>query len=141
MGQQVGRLGEPPAGLQQQQQQQPRAPRGSSAGRPAGRRREAAGRTAEGGFNVFAQHGECGEWGSGGSEGSGGGAGQGTAAPPHCCHVPGDARLGLAAGSGPGELPRGLGEARARPRERELAAPCSCHRRGAELGVCLQGEM
>uniref|UniRef100_A0A8B9TSU4 Tyrosine-protein kinase n=1 Tax=Anas platyrhynchos TaxID=8839 RepID=A0A8B9TSU4_ANAPL len=71
MGQQVGRLGEPPAGLQQQQQQQPRAPRGSSAGRPAGRRREAAGRTAEGGFNVFAQHGECGEGGSGGSEGSG----------------------------------------------------------------------
>ncbi|XP_035393715.1 tyrosine-protein kinase ABL2 isoform X3 [Cygnus atratus] len=57
MGQQVGRLGEPPAGLQHhQQQQQPRAPRGSSAGRPAGRRREAAGRTAEGGFNVFAQH-------------------------------------------------------------------------------------
>ncbi|KAM6305882.1 tyrosine-protein kinase ABL2 isoform 3-T3 [Aegotheles albertisi] len=60
MGQQVGRVGEPGAGLQQQQppqQQQPRGLRGSSAARPAGRRREAAGR-AEGGFNIFTQHGE-----------------------------------------------------------------------------------
>ncbi|XP_031974522.1 tyrosine-protein kinase ABL2 isoform X5 [Corvus moneduloides] len=61
MGQQVGRVGEPGAGLQhqpppQQQQQQPRGLRGSSAARPAGRRREAAGRSAEGGFNVFTQH-------------------------------------------------------------------------------------
>ncbi|XP_017671188.1 PREDICTED: Abelson tyrosine-protein kinase 2 isoform X3 [Lepidothrix coronata] len=59
MGQQVGRVGEPGAGLQHQpppQQQQPRGPRGSSAARPAGRRREAAGRSAEGGFNVFTQH-------------------------------------------------------------------------------------
>ncbi|KAM6305883.1 tyrosine-protein kinase ABL2 isoform 4-T4 [Aegotheles albertisi] len=58
MGQQVGRVGEPGAGLQQQQppqQQQPRGLRGSSAARPAGRRREAAGR-AEGGFNIFTQH-------------------------------------------------------------------------------------
>ncbi|KAM6262653.1 tyrosine-protein kinase ABL2 isoform 3-T3 [Porphyrio hochstetteri] len=59
MGQQVGRVGEPGAGLQQQpppQQQQPRGLRGSSAARPAGRRREATGRTAEGGFNIFTQH-------------------------------------------------------------------------------------
>ncbi|XP_074858506.1 tyrosine-protein kinase ABL2 isoform X3 [Carettochelys insculpta] len=60
MGQQVGRVGEPGAGLQQQQPppppQQPRGARGSSAPRPAGRKREAAGRTAEGGFNVFTQH-------------------------------------------------------------------------------------
>ncbi|KAM6128672.1 tyrosine-protein kinase ABL2 isoform 4-T4 [Phoenicopterus ruber ruber] len=60
MGQQVGRVGEPGAGLQHQpppqQQQQPRGLRGSSAARPAGRRREAAGRTAEGGFNIFTQH-------------------------------------------------------------------------------------
>ncbi|KAM7106202.1 tyrosine-protein kinase ABL2 isoform 2-T2 [Ciconia maguari] len=63
MGQQVGRVGEPGAGLQhqpppqhQQQQQPPRGLRGSSAARPAGRRREAAGRTAEGGFNIFTQH-------------------------------------------------------------------------------------
>ncbi|XP_074952981.1 tyrosine-protein kinase ABL2 isoform X3 [Phalacrocorax aristotelis] len=61
MGQQVGRVGEAGAGLQhqpppQQQQQQPRGLRGSSAARPAGRRREAAGRTAEGGFNIFTQH-------------------------------------------------------------------------------------
>ncbi|XP_053805906.1 tyrosine-protein kinase ABL2 isoform X3 [Vidua chalybeata] len=61
MGQQVGRVGEPGAGFQhqppqQQQQQQPRGLRGSSAARPAGRRREAAGRSAEGGFNVFTQH-------------------------------------------------------------------------------------
>ncbi|XP_015725169.1 tyrosine-protein kinase ABL2 isoform X4 [Coturnix japonica] len=61
MGQQVGRVGEPGAGLQQQpppqqQQQQPRGTRGSGAGRTAGRRRETAGRAAEGGFNVFAQH-------------------------------------------------------------------------------------
>ncbi|XP_059678302.1 tyrosine-protein kinase ABL2 isoform X4 [Gavia stellata] len=58
MGQQVGRVGEPGAGLQHQPppQQQPRGLRGSSAARPAGRRREAAGRTAEGGFNIFTQH-------------------------------------------------------------------------------------
>ncbi|GAB0192750.1 tyrosine-protein kinase ABL2 [Grus japonensis] len=62
MGQQVGRVGEPGAGLQhqsppqQQQQQPPRGLRGSSAARPAGRRREATGRTAEGGFNIFTQH-------------------------------------------------------------------------------------
>ncbi|KAM6079348.1 tyrosine-protein kinase ABL2 isoform 4-T4 [Theristicus caerulescens] len=60
MGQQVGRVGEPGAGLQHQpppqQQQQPRGLRGSSAARSAGRRREAAGRTAEGGFNIFTQH-------------------------------------------------------------------------------------
>nr|XP_054494217.1 tyrosine-protein kinase ABL2 isoform X4 [Agelaius phoeniceus] len=58
MGQQVGRVGEPGAGLQHQPppQQQPRGLRGSSAARPAGRRREAAGRSAEGGFNVFTQH-------------------------------------------------------------------------------------
>ncbi|XP_074763062.1 tyrosine-protein kinase ABL2 isoform X5 [Athene noctua] len=63
MGQQVGRVGEPGAGLQQQQpppqqQQQPppRGLRGSSAARPAGRRREVAARTAEGGFNIFTQH-------------------------------------------------------------------------------------
>ncbi|XP_059584334.1 tyrosine-protein kinase ABL2 isoform X4 [Alligator mississippiensis] len=62
MGQQVGRVGEPGAALQQpppQQQQQPPPPRGlrgSSAARPAGRRREAAGRAAEGGFNIFTQH-------------------------------------------------------------------------------------
>lgn len=61
MGQQVGRVGEPGAGLQHQpppQHQQPRGLRGSSAARPAGRRREAAGRSAEGGFNIFTQHGE-----------------------------------------------------------------------------------
>ncbi|XP_054240628.1 tyrosine-protein kinase ABL2 isoform X3 [Indicator indicator] len=51
MGQQVGRVGEPG-----QQQQQPRGLRGSNAARPASRRREAAGRTAEGGFNIFTQH-------------------------------------------------------------------------------------
>ncbi|TFK06944.1 hepatocyte growth factor [Platysternon megacephalum] len=59
MGQQVGRVGEPGAGLQQQQPpppQQPRGARGSSAARPAGRKREAAGRTAESGFNIFTQH-------------------------------------------------------------------------------------
>ncbi|KAM6396487.1 LOW QUALITY PROTEIN: tyrosine-protein kinase ABL2 [Pluvialis apricaria] len=58
MGQQVGRVGEPGAGLQPppQHQQQPRGLRGSSAARPAGRRREAAGRNAEGGFNIFTQH-------------------------------------------------------------------------------------
>ncbi|KAM9379479.1 tyrosine-protein kinase ABL2 isoform 2-T2 [Phaethornis superciliosus] len=60
MGQQVGRVGEAGAGLQQQpppqQQQQPRGLRGSSAARPAGRRREATGRSAEGGFNIFTQH-------------------------------------------------------------------------------------
>ncbi|XP_075616536.1 tyrosine-protein kinase ABL2 isoform X4 [Balearica regulorum gibbericeps] len=60
MGQQVGRVGEPGAGLQHQsppqQQQPPRGLRGSSAARPAGRRREATGRTAEGGFNIFTQH-------------------------------------------------------------------------------------
>ncbi|XP_071666086.1 tyrosine-protein kinase ABL2 isoform X5 [Patagioenas fasciata] len=59
MGQQVGRVGEPGAGLQHQpppQHQQPRGLRGSSAARPAGRRREAAGRSAEGGFNIFTQH-------------------------------------------------------------------------------------
>ncbi|XP_064371699.1 tyrosine-protein kinase ABL2 isoform X4 [Dromaius novaehollandiae] len=60
MGQQVGRVGEPGAGLQapppQQQQPPPRGLRGSSAARPAGRRREAAGRAAEGGFNIFTQH-------------------------------------------------------------------------------------
>ncbi|KAM6343316.1 tyrosine-protein kinase ABL2 isoform 2-T2 [Alca torda] len=58
MGQQVGRVGEPGAGLQPppQHQQQPRGLRGSSAARPAGRRREAVGRTAEGGFNIFTQH-------------------------------------------------------------------------------------
>ncbi|XP_061860283.1 tyrosine-protein kinase ABL2 isoform X3 [Colius striatus] len=60
MGQQVGRVGEPGAGLQHQpppqHQQQPRGLRGSSAARPAGRRREAAGRTTEGGFNIFTQH-------------------------------------------------------------------------------------
>ncbi|KAM6124315.1 tyrosine-protein kinase ABL2 isoform 2-T2 [Pterocles gutturalis] len=59
MGQQVGRVGEPGAGLQHQpppQHQQPRGARGSSAARPGGRRREAAGRTAEGGFNIFTQH-------------------------------------------------------------------------------------
>ncbi|XP_071607276.1 tyrosine-protein kinase ABL2 isoform X6 [Heliangelus exortis] len=61
MGQQVGRVGEAGAGLQQQQpppqqQQQPRGLRGSSAARPAGRRREATGLSAEGGFNIFTQH-------------------------------------------------------------------------------------
>ncbi|XP_039586139.1 tyrosine-protein kinase ABL2 isoform X5 [Passer montanus] len=62
MGQQVGRVGDSGAGLQQQQQppqqqqQQTRGLRGSSAARPASRRREAAGRSAEGGFNVFTQH-------------------------------------------------------------------------------------
>ncbi|XP_065264940.1 tyrosine-protein kinase ABL2 isoform X3 [Emys orbicularis] len=58
MGQQVGRVGEPGAGLQQQPPppQQPRGARGSSAARPAGRKREAAGRTAESGFNIFTQH-------------------------------------------------------------------------------------
>ncbi|XP_021516021.1 tyrosine-protein kinase ABL2 isoform X7 [Meriones unguiculatus] len=52
MGQQVGRVGEAP-GLQQPQ---PRGIRGSSAARPSGRRRDPAGRTADTGFNVFAQH-------------------------------------------------------------------------------------
>nr|XP_060630419.1 tyrosine-protein kinase ABL2 isoform X2 [Anolis sagrei ordinatus] len=79
MGQQVGRVGEPPAAALQppqqppQQQQQPQQPlplsqpqpkglRGSSSGtgaRPGARRREAAAggpRGAESGFNVFAQH-------------------------------------------------------------------------------------
>lgn len=56
MGQQVGRVGEAP-GLQQPQ---PRGIRGSSAARPSGRRRDLAGRTAEAGFNIFTQHGECG---------------------------------------------------------------------------------
>ncbi|XP_074763063.1 tyrosine-protein kinase ABL2 isoform X6 [Athene noctua] len=51
MGQQVGRVGEPG-----QQQPPPRGLRGSSAARPAGRRREVAARTAEGGFNIFTQH-------------------------------------------------------------------------------------
>lgn len=55
MGQQVGRVGEAP-GLQQPQ---PRGIRGSSAARPSGRRRDPAGRTADAGFNVFTQHGEC----------------------------------------------------------------------------------
>nr|XP_016851773.1 PREDICTED: Abelson tyrosine-protein kinase 2 [Anolis carolinensis] len=80
MGQQVGRVGEPPAAAlqppqQPPQQQQPQQPlplsqpqpkglRGSSSGagaRPGARRREAAAvgpRSAESGFNVFAQHGE-----------------------------------------------------------------------------------
>ncbi|XP_005375006.1 PREDICTED: Abelson tyrosine-protein kinase 2 isoform X3 [Chinchilla lanigera] len=52
MGQQVGRVGEPP-GLQQPQ---PRGIRGSSAARPSGRRRDPAGRTTETGFNIFTQH-------------------------------------------------------------------------------------
>ncbi|XP_072504635.1 tyrosine-protein kinase ABL2 isoform X9 [Notamacropus eugenii] len=52
MGQQVGRVGEAP-GLQQPQ---PRGSRGSSAARPAGRRRDAAGRAEEAGFNIFTQH-------------------------------------------------------------------------------------
>ncbi|XP_023989419.1 tyrosine-protein kinase ABL2 isoform X6 [Physeter macrocephalus] len=52
MGQQVGRVGEPP-GLQQSQ---PRGIRGSSAARPSSRRRDLAGRTAEAGFNIFTQH-------------------------------------------------------------------------------------
>ncbi|XP_044532982.1 tyrosine-protein kinase ABL2 isoform X3 [Gracilinanus agilis] len=52
MGQQVGRVGEAP-GLQQPQ---PRGSRGSSAARPAGRRRDPAGRTEEAGFNIFTQH-------------------------------------------------------------------------------------
>ncbi|XP_067388571.1 tyrosine-protein kinase ABL2 isoform X3 [Emydura macquarii macquarii] len=59
MGQQVGRVGEPGAGLQHQPPpppQQPRGTRGTSAARPAGRKREAAGRTAESGFNIFTQH-------------------------------------------------------------------------------------
>ncbi|XP_062833844.1 tyrosine-protein kinase ABL2 isoform X2 [Anolis carolinensis] len=78
MGQQVGRVGEPPAAAlqppqQPPQQQQPQQPlplsqpqpkglRGSSSGagaRPGARRREAAAggpRSAESGFNVFAQH-------------------------------------------------------------------------------------
>lgn len=78
MGQQVGRVGEPGAGLQHQpppqHQQQPRGLRGSSAARPAGRRREAAGRTAEGGgFNIFTQHGE----GPGRAGGAGAGEGGG----------------------------------------------------------------
>lgn len=55
MGQQVGRVGDAP-GLQPPQ---PRGIRGSSAARPCGRRRDLAGRSAEAGFNVFAQHGEC----------------------------------------------------------------------------------
>lgn len=55
MGQQVGRVGEAP-GLQQSQ---PRGIRGSSAARPSGRRRDLVGRTAEAGFNIFTQHGEC----------------------------------------------------------------------------------
>lgn len=55
MGQQVGRVGEAP-GLQQSQ---PRGIRGSSAARPSSRRRDLAGRTAEAGFNIFTQHGEC----------------------------------------------------------------------------------
>ncbi|XP_029474174.1 tyrosine-protein kinase ABL2 isoform X2 [Rhinatrema bivittatum] len=57
MGQQVGRVGgEAAAGVQQQQ---PRGNRGNSAaGRPstAGRRKDAAGRAAEAGFNIFTQH-------------------------------------------------------------------------------------
>ncbi|XP_068921570.1 tyrosine-protein kinase ABL2 isoform X4 [Petaurus breviceps papuanus] len=52
MGQQVGRVGEAP-GLQQPQ---PRGSRGSSAARPAGRRRDPAGRAEEAGFNIFTQH-------------------------------------------------------------------------------------
>ncbi|XP_036090467.1 tyrosine-protein kinase ABL2 isoform X7 [Rousettus aegyptiacus] len=52
MGQQVGRVGDAP-GLQPPQ---PRGIRGSSAARPCGRRRDLAGRSAEAGFNVFAQH-------------------------------------------------------------------------------------
>ncbi|XP_072589220.1 tyrosine-protein kinase ABL2 isoform X4 [Vulpes vulpes] len=52
MGQQVGRVGEAP-GLQQPQ---PRGIRVGSVARPSGRRRDLAGRTAEAGFNVFAQH-------------------------------------------------------------------------------------
>lgn len=55
MGQQVGRVGEAP-GLQQPQL---RGIRGSSAARPSTRRRDPAGRTAETGFNIFTQHGEC----------------------------------------------------------------------------------
>ncbi|XP_008569731.1 PREDICTED: Abelson tyrosine-protein kinase 2 isoform X2 [Galeopterus variegatus] len=52
MGQQGGRVGEAP-GLQQPQ---PRGIRGSSAARPAGRRRDPAGRTTDTGFNIFTQH-------------------------------------------------------------------------------------
>lgn len=55
MGQQVGRVGEAP-GLQQPQ---PRGIRVGSVARPSGRRRDLAGRTAEAGFNIFTQHGEC----------------------------------------------------------------------------------
>ena len=145
MGQQVGRVGEPGAGLQQQpppqqQQQQPRGPRGSGAGRPAGRRREAAGRAAEGGFNVFAQHGEgpAGPRGEGaraaGSAplllwpaGPGGGeerrlgrAGMALGRAGQRCHVPG----------GTGDAARGVDPARGHGTAPGLftrtAAPCAC---------------
>ncbi|KAM9004476.1 tyrosine-protein kinase ABL2 isoform 1-T1 [Sarcophilus harrisii] len=52
MGQQVGRVGEAP-GLPPPQA---RGSRGSGASRPAGRRRDAAGRADEAGFNIFTQH-------------------------------------------------------------------------------------
>ncbi|XP_074078245.1 tyrosine-protein kinase ABL2 isoform X10 [Macrotis lagotis] len=52
MGQQVGRVGEAPG----PPQPQPRGSRGVGAARPAGRRRDAAGRPEEAGFNIFTQH-------------------------------------------------------------------------------------
>lgn len=141
MGQQVGRVGEPGAGLQHQpppqHQQQPRGLRGSSAARPAGRRREAAGRTAEGGgFNIFTQHGEgpgraggagAGEGGGGSrlrsspARGSGGGArGKGRDLPsslPPSFVVVGFTGGGESWGSwrGEGEAPLAGGESRAAP--------------------------
>lgn len=93
MGQQVGRVGEPGAGLQPppQHQQQPRGLRGSSAARPAGRRREAAGRNAEGGFNIFTQHGEG--PGRGPRRRAGAGADEGGGCAPVCARPPPESRV------------------------------------------------
>lgn len=167
MGQQVGRVGEPGAGLQhqppqQQQQQQPRGLRGSSAARPAGRRRETAGRSAEGGFNVFTQHGERpGRGGKGRDrppsppsfvvvgllgEGRGRRRERGSHVPGDARpgrHVPGDARLRRSflpapAGAGDRDCPPATAGVRWHRWGLGLVGFGRCHRGDSEFWFCLQ---
>lgn len=95
----MGRVGEAP-GLPQPQ---PRGLRGSSAARPSGRRRDPAGRSAETGFNIFTQHGECVRAPARGRGWVGGWVGGGRAGA-----LPGVARWRGARDGGRDRLPSGL---------------------------------
>lgn len=161
MGQQVGRVGEAP-GLQQAQ---PRGSRGSSAARPSGRRRDLAGRTAEAGFNIFTQHGECVREpargcreaarvglgrsarqtgslrGSGGGRvpGSGGGIGCHLGQSREARHTPPPPVSSLAGSSGGGGARSGLGGRRGGAGGRTVSSVLGCGARGGRGGRGRQG--